>query len=260
MEMSESIKTVFEQVHAETDLKENTKAYIARQYREEPKHKTSSVRYMKYAIACVCIILISLTAHRVYFTATSKISIDINPSIELSVNRFNQVISVNSYNDDGKELAKQLNVRYQNYDDAIQAIVKNEIIAELLADDELITFTVAGSDSGQANKILSELKAETADQENTYCYHASNKDVQKAHEAGLSFGKYRAYLELKKLDPTIEADFISQMTMREIHDLIHEHSQDNTDTNKSTSGNAHHGHNGNGHGNKNGKGKHRNSE
>ena len=41
-----------------------------------------------------------------------------------------------------------------------------------------------------------------------------------AHEAGLSFGKYRAYLELKELDPDITPDDIRDLSMREIQDLI----------------------------------------
>ncbi len=40
------------------------------------------------------------------------------------------------------------------------------------------------------------------------------------HDAGVSFGKYRAYLILHDLDPSISLDDIRSMTMREIYDLI----------------------------------------
>lgn len=40
------------------------------------------------------------------------------------------------------------------------------------------------------------------------------------HDAGVSFGKYRAYLILHDLDPSISLDDIRSMTMREIYDLV----------------------------------------
>ena len=44
--------------------------------------------------------------------------------------------------------------------------------------------------------------------------------MEQAHEAGLSYGKYKAYLELQALDPTITVVEIQNMTMREIRDLL----------------------------------------
>lgn len=251
--MSKSLKAVFEQVQAESSLKENTKAYIAQHLQSMEAQKHNKMRYMKYAIACACMIFMTVTIHRVYFTATVQISIDINPSIELSVNRFNQVVGIQSFNDDGSDIVNRLDIRWQDYHDALRIIKENEKIAALLSDDEIMTITVTGSDFVQSKKVLKEIETDTENQKNTYCYHADDSDVQHAHEIGLSFGKYRAYLELKKLLPDIDEAFIADKTMREIHDLIHEHSQSDNDACENTS-DHHHGHNGNnkGNGNKNG--------
>ena len=48
-------------------------------------------------------------------------------------------------------------------------------------------------------------------------FYRRNMDL---HDAGVSFGKYRAYLILHDLDPSISLDDIRSMTMREIYDLI----------------------------------------
>ena len=53
--------------------------------------------------------------------------------------------------------------------------------------------------------------------------------MHEAHDAGVSFGKYRAYLILHDLDPSISLDDIRSMTMREIYDLI-----DSYDSNQGT--------------------------
>lgn len=44
--------------------------------------------------------------------------------------------------------------------------------------------------------------------------------MHEAHDAGVSFGKYRAYLILHDLNPSISLDDIRSMTMREIYDLV----------------------------------------
>lgn len=245
--MNERLRNAFTQIHAEEALKADTKAYISQKALSYTDRKTWKP-YVKYAVVYSVFLLMLLAGGKIYFTATVKISIDINPSFELSVNRFNQVVAVNGYNEDGKELASALKLRYQSYDAALNQIVENETIRQLLSDDEIMTITVTGSDKAQSKNILAQIETSAADKVNMYCYHANDKDVSKAHEAGLSFGKYRAYLELKKLVPNMSTDDIQGMTMREIHDLIHEHSNsDNSNTN--------HGHHGQGKGL--GKGKHR---
>ena len=44
--------------------------------------------------------------------------------------------------------------------------------------------------------------------------------MEAAHDCGLSYGKYRAYLELAALDPTVTPEEVQGMTMREIRDRI----------------------------------------
>ena len=63
----------------------------------------------------------------------------------------------------------------------------------------------------------------------------------------LSLGKYRAYLELKALDPAVTPDDIRDLSMREIRDLIDAYkTQDNGCNEKgagrpdTSKGNGHH--------------------
>ena len=44
--------------------------------------------------------------------------------------------------------------------------------------------------------------------------------VTGAHKEGLSYGKYRAFLELQKLEPGITPEEIRGMSMREIRERI----------------------------------------
>lgn len=188
---------------------------------------------------------------QLYFTPTAAISIDINPSLELSVNRFNRVLSVTGYNSDGKELASSLEVKYMDCDDAIDKIVASDRIKDLLAGDEVLTITVSGENINQCRRIYSHAETSAKENQNTYCYMADHEDTKEAHHLGLSSGKYQAFLKLQSLGSDITAEEVKDMTMKEIHDLIHSlsgeedksgqhHSEQQTNRQNTSAASTHH--------------------
>lgn len=222
--MNGKIKEVFEQIQAENELKEKTKEFIFQKTNGYSKVRTGIYKYLVSVFACA--VLLFIGGHWLYFTPTVEISIDINPSIELEINRFDKIISLESYNDDGQELIKTLNVKFKDYSEAMNQIFKSEDIISLLEKDEIMTIAVIGSGSTQSEKVLSNLQSYTEEKHNTYCYYAHSEEVENAHESGLSCGKYKAYLELKEVNPDITVDDIHHMTMREIRNMIDELSID----------------------------------
>lgn len=242
MTMNNTFKELFGPIRAEEALKDRTKAFLARKTRSCAGEKRRHV----YAAACACMLLILFGGRWLYFTPTAKISIDINPSIELNINRFDRVISVDGFNEDGRELSHALDIKYKNYAEAIEAIANNDSILSLLSGGEIMTITVIGLDEQQSSKLLSGVELCTAEQSNTYCYFAQSEEVAAAHETGLSCGKYRAFLELRLLDPAITPEAVQGMTMREIWELIDRLAADGENENLPYDnwGNGHHGHGG----------------
>lgn len=230
--MNDKIKEVFLQIRAEEALKDKTKEFLA--YKTKRYTKPVRHRFHIYAVVCVSLLFLLAGGHWLYFTPTSIISIDINPSLELSVNRFDLVISVDSLNADAKELADVIDVRFRNYVDAVNQILANKKVDDLLSNNEVMTITITGSDETQSAMIFSELEGCTTGHKNTYCYFSSSAEAASAHEAGLSCGKYRAFLELQLLDPDVTAESVQGMTMREILDLIDRLSGGNPDETSET--------------------------
>lgn len=215
--MKDKFKDAFCQIHAEESLKESTRNFL---YQKTGGYAKAVRRpYRAVAAACACLLIFFAAGSRLYFTPTTEISIDINPSVELGVNRFERVISVIDRSNDGSAPAQAFDVKFMNYADAIDQILDNEAICALLSDNEVMAITVTGPDQAQSSNILSKIESRTARQRNTYCYFASSKEAKAAREAGLSYGKYKAFLELKALDPDAAPDSIRCMTMREIRDL-----------------------------------------
>lgn len=237
--MNGKIKEAFIQVQAEEALKSRTKAFLAQKTRgyTKPAKRPSRI----YAVACVCSLLFLIGGCWLYFTPTSEISIEINPSFELSINRFDRVFSVNSLNADGQEITNALDLKFKNYADAIDQILENQDIVTLLSNGEIMTITVMGPNEIQSAKIFSQIEACTAGHRNTYCHFSSSEEAAGANITGLSHGKYRAFLEIQSLDPGITPEEIQGMTMREIRDLMNELSVGN-ESETSSARDKEHGH------------------
>ncbi len=216
--MKDKLKGALSQIRAEEQLKDSTRAFLTK--RTQGYAGAKKAKAGRYLYACACLLLLLLGGRWFYFTPTAEISIDINPSIELGVNRFDRVISVKGLNEDGQELTKGLDIKYKSCEDALERILGNDNIMVLLAGNEIMTITVTGPEGRQASRILSEVEAYTAEKRNMYCYFAPPEEVAAAREMGLSYGKYRAFLEVRALDPEITPDMVKGMTMREIRDLI----------------------------------------
>lgn len=216
--MHDRITQAFEQIHAEEALKERTRAYL----RAKRKSSTGAknLGYLRLVPVAACLLLVVLAARWFYFTPTVEISIDINPSIELGVNRFDRVISATGYNADGQELLKTLDLENLDYNEAVEEIIHSDTITALLSGDAVLTIGVIGPDGEQTTRVLSDMEACTSHSEKMHCYHAEEGMAEDAHDAGLSCGKYRAYLQLKALDPSVTPEDVAQMTMQEIWEKV----------------------------------------
>lgn len=244
--MDNKIKTAFDSVRASDELKSKTKAFIAKKTRGYAVRKALNFRRIIPAAAAVCLLLVLFVGAGLYFTPTTRINIDINPSLELGINRFDKVISVNALNDDGKKIAESLDIKFTGYDEALRRILDNKNIEAMLYENEVMTITVVETNSAQSARILSEARACVGGYGNVYCHSASSEEVSEAHELGLPCGKYRAFLELRALDPNITPAEVQGMTMHEIRELIAALRSENGN-NEPTSTPGGNGHHGNGH-------------
>lgn len=218
--MNDRIREAFAAVHAEEALKESTRAFVAERtagYRR--RGRPTAARLVMAAAACLAVLAV-LGGWRVYFTPTASVSIEINPWVELSVNRFDRVIAVSGRNDDGAALAEELDLRFLSCDEAIQTVLADTEVAALLAENAVMDIAVTGADEAQCGRLLSQAESCTAGWSSAHCYHAGSEEAAAAREAGLSLGKYRMYQALQALDPAITAEKARDMTMSQLQALL----------------------------------------
>lgn len=237
--MSKSrIYTAFDHVHADESIKNKTSDFLSEQIRARTLSRTTMVR--RFAAAAASFVL--LLAGGGYFTClvpVSAISVDVNPSVELQLNRLDRVVSVTGYNEDGEQLADSLDVMFLGVQDALDEILNDEQIGQYLADDGSVYITVSGNNQTHCQNLLKTVEGCTAGNGNVYCTSATAEEASAAREAGLTVGKYREFVELQQLDPDITSEDISDWTMKEIRDRIEEletGSESESDTQQENSG------------------------
>lgn len=221
MNMNDRFKDTFDRIHADDGLKEHTREFLGERLRNPEKKMTAGYRHLAAAMFCFLILAAGLVGGKLYMTETTVISIDVNPSLELGINRFDRVIWARGMNPDGEILVSSLDLRFRNYEAALEEILSSEPVADCLARDEILSIAVVGDDERQCRRLLSGAESCTAGEKNAYCCSTRPEEVEKAHEEGLSYGKYRAFLEAGERNPDLEPEDARGMTMRELHDLIH---------------------------------------
>ena len=253
--MRDQLKRALDCVQAEEALKAQTRDYIAhktRGYRVRP-----TARPARLAAAAACLLLLLTGAGGwACLTPTSTVSIDVNPSLELNVNRFDRVVSVTGLNEEGEALANTVDVQFLPCVSAVEQVLESQDMAAYLTQDPAVAITVVGNSQNQQERLLNSLENSSVVQNGAYCCALAPEEAQAARQLGLSYGKYAAYLSVQALDPSITPEEIQKMSMREIRALLETLSgRDETPSNGwgNSAGNGFGNGNGNGNGHRYGR-------
>lgn len=223
---------------------------VARIIEIKPNNSKHRRRFQKlfYAIAaCLILTTIGVFGGWLYFTPTAFVAIDVNPSIELSVNRFDYVISEHGINDDGISLLNEISMVGKPYSSAIENLVTSQAFSPYTTEESYVEVNISCDDQNQTQKLVA---ASTASLDTlpgeAVCYIADDEEWDAAHLDGIGLGRYRIIQELLSLDPSLSLEDCSKMSMGEIRSLIAsitseanatENTESNNEDSGSTSGN-----------------------
>jgi len=230
MGLNDRLKEAFDKIQADDELKAHTREYILQKTHGYRRSMAFSYNRLIAVTACFLFILLGWSGYSVYFTPISSISVDINPSIEIGINRFDKVISVETYNEDGYMIMSSMDIHFLDYKEALEQILSDESMAQYLTQDQFITITVFGRSEEKNNEMLASLTTCTNSYKNICYFSGNSEEVAAAHSAGMSFGKYKAFLKLQALDPDIMLEDVKELTMHQIWDMINALSNDKDDT------------------------------
>lgn len=238
MNLSHKLQDALEPIHATEEMKQKTISFL---HRELTRRQRKRHRALHYAMSCCAVLFLGcgFGGYYSYITPVSYISIDVNPSVELGLNRMDRVVTVTPYNDDGAQLVQSLSLKHKPYTEAVELLLADETLKSYLNEDALLSFTVV---SRKKDAILTGIQqCRGYSQSGAQCHSADTDFMEAAHGCGLSFGKYQAFLELAKYDETITPEECKNLSMGQIRDCIDSYTEGTDSTESHGSGGGHGG-------------------
>ncbi|MCR4685669.1 MAG: anti-sigma factor domain-containing protein [Lachnospiraceae bacterium] len=189
---------------------------------------TSGVlRFAPLAASMAAAAVLIIGGISMYFRPYGTVSLDINPSIEYTINRFDRVLSVSGVNDDGGDILSELNTDAlinRNIEDAVDATIE-QIAADgyLVEDDDNYMVVSANTKvEDHTDQLLQKLDVTVKGHQNieAMTFKVTDDELQEAHREGISAGK-------KKMVDTLESASggiidRSEWNNRSVRDIIRE--------------------------------------
>ena len=192
--------------------------------------------------AAACLLLVSILAGagwHLWQQPAAFVGVDVNPSLELTVNAFDRVVKATAINDDGAAVLDALSLEGRSYEEAFATLMDSEAMAPYLAEDAFVDVNITTQDNALASELQAQSDAVLAGHPyQGACHHADEATREAAAAAGMGVGRYRAACELAELDDSVSVDDCAAMTMRELHDAIDHLCEDETHNHGSGSGNG----------------------
>lgn len=225
--MTNKIQNLFENIHAKDELKEKTLSFLYTEIKKRSQKK-SYFKVNKFIATCTLVIILFGLSYNAYFTEITYIDIDVNPSVELTLNRFGHVLKAVSYNSDGDIILKNINFKNSNYSKIIKLIFDNMVSKNYLQENNLISISVQTKKNedtmlleikNTVNLYLQQHHFNTA----TDIFSVSEEVKSHSHENNVTPAKYLAITELQKFDPTTTFDSCKNHTIFELKELTNHH-------------------------------------
>ena len=216
------ITRAFAEIKTEDCLKESTMAFL-----ETKMNRKRGFFAKRLAVGFACALLLffgGLFSYQSYFTVTAYVDIDVNPSMELAINRYGRVIAASAYNDDGAKLLARVSVKNKECKEALRLLI-DEMYKEGYVDNaELFSLTLQTEEEsqkkllGELDTILSSLVTERSRGIERDVFAVDSFTKTASHDHHLSPAKYLAIQELQAVDPTATFQSCSGHTISEIRE------------------------------------------
>lgn len=126
------------------------------------ENKRTAARWIAGAASMAAALAFCTIGAFAYFTPTDYVSLDVNPSVEYSVNRFDRILVVKAVNDDGEAILTGLDLKNKTIQNGLKETLDQLIAGGYLEEDpdSSVVITTSNDDMEEAEQLASELKQE----------------------------------------------------------------------------------------------------
>ena len=157
-----------------------------------------------------------------YATTYGTVSMDVNPSIEYTINRFDRVLRVTGVNEDGQAVLDAMDKKQLLHKTINEALIAT--VSQLEADgywneeeNTVVLSSGTGNDEHSA-ALAASLEEQFSSQTEVYSTAVTREEIASAHEKGMTAGRMRLLDEIERKEPELfrEADWAD----RPVKDLM----------------------------------------
>lgn len=187
-------------------------------------YKPRKLNQYSYIAAClVLFMMLSLTGYA-YYTPVSYMSIDINPSIQLEINRFNKVIKAVPLNDDAKELLQTVKVNNKDVDQSLDSIIEaSKSMGYLNDDNNHVEVDVVTKNDKLLDKVNNHVSKYNDGKTEVAVERADQNVLDLSKEMNISIGRAKAVIEYSNTfggDVKENASQLAKVPVKEIKKQI----------------------------------------
>lgn len=202
--------------------------YSLGQIVEVHEHRRRTPLWVRWAstAAAAALLLVGAGGAAAYAMPYGVVSLDVNPSLEYTINRFDYVLRVEGVNEDGKELLDQMDsskLVHRPIGSALAASVQQLEEGDWLGgESDEILISAGTKEPTHAEKLVSALESGLSGSREDLEVRAvavSEADIDAAHLEGMSAGRHRVLGELRESEG--EAFSAEEWKDRPIRDILH---------------------------------------
>ena len=238
-------------IKAGSELKEKTKKFVIDalsnpMQRAEKQPSRGNIKKRRLAAAFVAFgacMTVAISGYAYYNYPTDYISLDINPSVELGINAFDRVISVEGVNQDGTALVLDYEFKNLSVEDAVCTLVQQAAEQNYIAENgsTVIAVTAQSQKTERAEMLQNQgengVNLALREENKSAVLYKDCSDLSlrsEAKELGVSPGKLKIIKTVQQMDPTITAEQLKDATITDIlikaDELIRANSGEQTQT------------------------------
>lgn len=187
---------------------------------------------LKLALSFCSLFIVCLACFFVYMGGEKeRIYMDVNPSVELIVNYYNQVKSVNCLNEDATKIIDEKQLVGKSVDSAVSivtnALCDNNYLSEDSSAIILTSYMKNNKSDTEQLKRLAKIVKETCKNNknasssvNVLDEVASNDDKKVADDNNISVGKAKLIERIISLDSTRTFDELKTLSIKELNEIF----------------------------------------
>lgn len=193
------------------------------------ENRPNRARFAALASVAAGFVLLLAGGFAGYAMPAGVVSLDVNPSVEYSINCFDRVLSIDAVNEDAQAIVDLLDeeaLRYESVDTAVeQTILALRESGYLLEESENdVVLSASSYSAAHAEQLASRLEEQTAEQEDLTVVSVSvtSSEVKAAHALGTSAGKLYIVERLQESSGETESFDTGEWLQKPVREIMQE--------------------------------------